>query len=174
VGRKTCFSILIGPSGSGKSYIVRKLCNQFSHGVLYFEIKEPENFAIWLAEEVGMKLAPRNLMDLALGYVSKKYVTHYDLESKSHPNKIDVVFGALEDAAIKYRRIHGKVPVIVIDGVDLVAKHDEHTIHWLLTHAKVLANDVLLKIVLVSSEGNIVPILNKYSYLNRSETLENR
>ena len=70
------------------------------------------------------------------------------------------------------KKIHGKVPVIVIDGVDLVAKHDGHTLHRLLTHAKVLANNDLLKVALVSSEGNIVPVLNEHSYMTRSIILE--
>jgi len=157
--------VIISPSGSGKSYIVTTLCNQFPYGVLYFEIKEPKMFATRLAKEIGMKM---DLMDLALGYVSEKYVSYY----KSHSSKIDVVFGALTDAAKKYKRIYGKVPVIVIDSVDLLAKQDEHTFHRLLTHAKVLANSDLLKVALVSSEGKVVPVLNKHSYMNRLDVLE--
>ena len=57
--------------------------------MLYFEIKEPETFATRLAEEIGM--APGNLIDLVLGYVSEKYVSYNDLEDKSHSSKIDVV-----------------------------------------------------------------------------------
>ena len=64
------------------------------------------------------------------------------------------------------------MPVIVIDGVDLLAKQDGRTLHRLLTHAKVLANSDLLKVALVNSEGNVVPVLNKHSYMNRSNILE--
>ena len=66
----------------------------------------------------------------------------------------------------------GQVPVLVIDGVDLLAKHNEELCCQLITNAKILANRKILNVVLVSSEGSVVPLLNKLSATNRSVICE--
>ena len=48
----THFGVILGPSGSGKTYAVRKVCNEYPHGVLYYEIKLPEAFIDGLSREV--------------------------------------------------------------------------------------------------------------------------
>ena len=37
----TRFGVILGPSGSSKTYAVCKVCNEYPHGVLYYEIKLP-------------------------------------------------------------------------------------------------------------------------------------
>ena len=58
--------------------------------------------------------------------------------------------------------------MLFIDGVDILAKHDEK----LCEAAKILANGNILKLVLVSSEGTIMPYLGKLSAVNRAEIYE--
>lgn len=52
----THFGVILGPSGSGKTYAVHKVCNEYPHGILYYEIKLPEGFIDGLSREVGMKI----------------------------------------------------------------------------------------------------------------------
>ena len=61
----------------------------------------------------------------------------------------------------------GKVPLLCIDGVDLLAKRDEKLCTTLISLAKLMANTNRLKIILISSEGAIMPFLETLSAVNR-------
>ena len=58
--------------------------------------------------------------------------------------------------------------MLVIDGVDVLAKHNKELCCQLITNAKILANRRIINVVLVSSEGSVVPLLKKLSAKNRS------
>jgi len=60
------------------------------------------------------------------------------------------------------------VPCLFIDGVDLLTKKNKKMFLQLVSYAKECANNRLLRIVMISSEGSIMPILNKTSAMNRS------
>ena len=62
--------------------------------------------------------------------------------------------------------------MLVIDGVDVLAKHNEELCCQLITNAKILPNRKTINIVLVSSEGSVVPLLKKLSATNRSVLCE--
>lgn len=62
--------------------------------------------------------------------------------------------------------------MLFIDGVDILAKHDEKLCEVLITLAKILANGNILKLVLVSREGTIMPYLGKLSAVNRAKIYE--
>ena len=162
----TRFGIVMGPSGSGKTYAVRNLCNLFPQGVLYYEVKVPGSFVEGLSKEVGMKTSPSTILDLALGYFSPRY-THYYMLPGSQVNGIGLVLEVLEKAASQFKVEFGRIPVLIIDGVDLLAKHDEELCLQLITLSKILANTNQLKVILVSSEGSIVPMLEGISATNR-------
>lgn len=83
---------------------------------------------------------------------------------------LDVVLNSLEEAAIHYQEEFGQVPVLFLDGVDLLAKHNKELCCRLITHAKVMANKGTLRTVLVSSEGTIMPLLEILSAMNRALT----
>ena len=165
---KTRFGVIIGPSGSGKTYMIRDLCNKSPEGVLYLEITQPDTFVHKLSEEIGMKTAPTTMFDLIYGFIYEKY-THYFVLPESQLLGIDMVIRVLEKAATKYTaEHHGKVPVLFLDGVDLLARHDKKLCDQLITLSKIMANNNTLKIVLVSSEGYIIPILKENSSKNRA------
>ena len=166
--KKTRFGIIIGPSGSGKTFTVTTLCNESSEGVLCFEIAEPAVFAKDLGEEAGMKTEPTNIWDLIFGYVSDRYLHYYNLKSECQLIRLDVVFKAVWDAAVEYQKNYGKVPVLFINGVDLLAKYDEEVCRHLISYSKLLANKDFIRIVLVSSEGTIVLLMKSLSAVNRA------
>ena len=148
------FGVITGPSGSGKTQAVRELCSKFPRGVLYYEVTEPNGFVRSLSQEMGMKLEPTTFLDLALSYISESYC-HYHVLPKCQLDGIDYAIGVLENAAMRYTKKYGEVPVLFIDGVDILAKRNTKLCHTLLTRAKILANGNKLKVVLVSSEGTI-------------------
>ena len=61
-----------------------------------------------------------------------------------------------------------KIPVLFLDDVDVLAKHDPSLFTTLITLAKVLANKNELKIVLISSEGTVMSLLEDLSATNRA------
>jgi len=79
---------------------------------------------------------------------------------------------SLGEAAEEYKVKHNCVPILFIDGVDLLAKHDEKMCRKLITAAKIMANSSVLKIVLISSEGSILPIIEELSARNRVHIYE--
>ena len=152
------FGVVIGPSGSGKTTAITEMCNRHPKGVLYYEIGEPKNFVNGLSKSIGLKTSPTTVLDLALGCISQSYKFYYSLP----PDQIaglDMILEVLANAATLYSRKFGEIPVLCIDGVDLLAKREEMLCEALITLAKVLANSNKLKLVLISSEGGIMPFL---------------
>ena len=166
-----CFRVVIGPSGCGKTSTVRELCNKFTKGVIYYEVDELSRFVWGLSKKLNMKTSPTNFMDLMLGYISKNY-THFHVLPEDQLAGIKVVFDAVEKEASRYKRKYGQIPTLFIDGVDLLAKDDKKLCCRLITLAKILANNKKLKVVLVSSEGTIMPLLEMLSAANRALVYE--
>jgi len=47
------FGFIIGPSGFGKTFALREVCNTNPKVVLYYEIREPTTFVAGLSKELG-------------------------------------------------------------------------------------------------------------------------
>ena len=162
------FGIMVGPMGSGKTTLVLKLCNEFPQGVLYYHAMNPEVFCKGLAEAAAMKISPSSIFDLILGYFSSDYFMYYRIsEEKQVEAAIRTIFGTLETAANKYKSEHGRTPTLFLDGMDILAKWNAYLFKQLVYEAKVLANADILTVVFVSSEGLILPLVQKMSEVSR-------
>ena len=139
-GDSTCFGVIVGPSGTGKTIAVKDLCHTYPEGVFYHEISDPKSFVLALAEEVGMKIKPLSVFDLMLEYISAKYC-HYHQIPDYPLEGIAVVLNTLREAAVEYKSRHERVPILFLDGSDILAKYDEKVFNRLLIHAKILANE---------------------------------
>ena len=161
---------MVGPTGTGKTATITRACNKFPQGVLYIEVFEPNVFDRDLAKEISMKIGPSNIVDLVLGYFSSDDFVYYHLPEEQD-KAMDVTFKVLDETATKYKEKHGKIPTLFIDGADILAKYQDelfkHTVHL----AKVLGNAEVLTTVFVSSEGSILPIVQKLSEVTRSVKL---
>ena len=60
-----------------------------------------------------------------------------------------------------------RTPVLVIDGVDLIAKSNGDLFLTPIDRAKYLVNLGVLRIVFVSSEGSVLPLVDKISSCSR-------
>ena len=134
-----------------------KFCHEHPSGVLYFQTTSEKSFVEELAKETGMKTAPRTTLDLMLGYITERY-THYYILPEDQEKGLVNVLQVLEKEALRYKKEKNEVPVLVVDGIDILAKHNEKLCYLLITIAKTLANKNHIKMILVSSEGAIVPM----------------
>jgi len=125
------------------------VCNKFPEGIVYTEIEEPGTFVRELSRALNMKVVPRTFLDVLFGYVSERYTQYHSLP-ESQLEGIDTIAKLLKKVALWYKANYGKMPILVIDGVDLLAKKDPEACASLVTHSKILPNERLL---LVSSKG---------------------
>ena len=150
---------------------VADLCNRYPQGVLYHEVREPESFVKSLARAVNMKIEGSNVIDLFLAYLRDSFVVFHKLP-ESPRQGIKYVISTVENAAVRFQKKHGKMPVLFLDGIDLVVKYDEKLFGALVTQAKGLSNRGTLRVVFVSSDGSVIPLLQKYAAINRMDTIK--
>ena len=73
-----CYGIILGPTGTGKSYLVAKVCNDHSRYVTHHMITVPSLLPHELAEKVGMKLQP-NILDILIANIAPGYSSYFTL-----------------------------------------------------------------------------------------------
>jgi archaellum biogenesis ATPase FlaH len=169
---KGLFGIVIGPSGTGKTALVRRMCNRDPKGILYFEVFDPRCIAQDLGTVVGMVQQPTSPIDLLFMYISGNSYAQYH-KIPSGELGMQYVLAGLEKQALKYKAKHDRTPVLVIDGVDLLAKRNKTMFIDLIDRAKYLANSRALRIILVSSEGSVMPLVMATSSRSRlADTVE--
>ena len=121
--KETHFGVTFGPSSSGKTSAMRELCDSHPEGVLYYEIHEPTNFVYALGQEIGMKTSPSTALDFLLSYISERH-HHYHLLPPNDHRAFDMVMEVLTCFATSYVKSRGKIPILFIDGIDILAKRD--------------------------------------------------
>jgi len=164
-GTITEFGVIFGPSGCGKSYMVKALCNEHPKGVLYLEMQPGENFAERLKREIGLN---RSIMQYFLDW----YNPNRNLNSTLALSELSSVCEVLVKGAIKYKQRCSKLPVIFIDGADILAK-EQKQFQNLVHFARVNANEHTLITVFVSSDGSVLPIVQGMgSCVNRCTLVE--
>jgi hypothetical protein len=68
--------------------------------------------------------------------------------------KLDRTLYAFIRGAEKYNAKNGRPPVLIIDSINILGKHNPNLLHWLQSIAKKYADEQTFIIVFVSSEGN--------------------
>ena len=95
---KNYLGVVIGPTGTGKSALVTSECNKHPGGVLYYNACKPQVFSKELAEAIGMKTGPSNILDLILGYFLSDVCVYYHLP-ENQLKAINLIFKNLTRAA---------------------------------------------------------------------------
>ena len=157
------FGVIIGPSGTGKTALIREICNDHPQGTLYFEALN-DDVPGSLARAIGIRTAPAapTLTEIILPKVSSRYELSVPLPS-DRKLALHLVLDILHSRAKKC----GIPTRLFIDGADFIAKYQPELYVSLLDHAKVYANSKDITIILVSSEGNVMPLIEKASSSSR-------
>ena len=160
------FGVVIGPSGTGKTAVLRKLCLRRPEGIVYYEVFDPVCFAQDLGKAAGMVLRPTGVIDFVFSYLTQNSYPQYHVIPNDESG-VAYVLDKLGEQAEKFKSKYGRQPVLVIDGVDLLAKEDKQVFLKLVDRAKFLSNSRTVKVVLVSSEGSVIPLIKKSSSRSR-------
>ena len=169
-GTEKAFGVILGPTGTGKTYVIREAHRQNPKGSLYFEIGGVRMFPWELAEATGVRIEP-TFWSLVLGRIFPSSLGYYPLPS-DYIKSLEVVIKSLAKRAAVFKEKHGRSPCLFIDGVDLLAKHNHEAFIELVEIAKSHANDGNLRIVFGCSEGHVMPLIRSTSSKTRVKVME--
>ena len=112
-------------------------------------------------------MGPKSVLDSLLRFVpGGRYVHYHQLPTTLHV-AISYVLDQVVEQALHFKAKYGFSPCLFIDGVDLLGKNNPEAFIHLVDRAKYLANRDTLRLILVSSEGSILPLLQQTSSTTR-------
>ena len=169
---KAQYAVIVGAAGTGKSTAVRKALSKLSKpkGAVYF--LPPTllfGFSSALANALGYYRP--------IGWVDRvvRLFTGETKEQEAAPpshTEPQATWQLLEPcifrSAKRYATLYGVPPVLVLDGMDLVAKEDPVFFSKIQDFAKKCADTGMLSVVLVLSEGRALPLLQSSSAITRA------
>jgi hypothetical protein len=162
------FGVVLGPSGTGRTYVTRLACSLYPSGVIYYEIYHPSFLAVNLARVVGMKLRDNaKILDVLFEKLGISALVGFYTLPEDLSEALTVVLETVAERAALYKKRHGRVVCIFIDGIDLLAKEHPQVFVGLVDLAKYYASRGSLLLVFVSSEGHIVPLMDTISSSTR-------
>ena len=174
------FGIVFGAAGTGKSNVLRHICKERYDqsqlnpkkpaGVLYVELGSDARFSHKLAEICGIPLEP-NIIEVAIAKIFPSWKRHLTLSLDNTKTALAEVFSVIEEGGLLYKKKEKKVPVLIIDGADIIAKNDMELFFGLLEWAKKCANEDTVLVVMGSSDGHVLRTVDKHSCKSRAAPL---
>ena len=137
-------------------------------GIIYIDATSTSSVPEEIGKAAGIVFTQPTLIEV-LRYKTSTFNREpvlFELPKESLAKQIDYMYimKVLESAC---HAVFKKVPVFVIDSADALAKRDEEAFACLLAHCKSLANKHVIGVLLVSSEGHVIPKLNQLSERSR-------
>jgi len=159
------YGLVCGEHGTGKSTAVRKAARKLhadgANGVVYFSVDEVSNFTADLASVIGHKT---NVVDMEESMVRALMKIIKAEEVLTWPAlKKDIKAGALQFYN-KYKR----PATLVLDNVDIIAKKDPEFLIDLQRFAKAMADEHILRVIFVSSDGTAPALMKGQSEWGRA------
>ncbi|XP_019852082.1 PREDICTED: uncharacterized protein LOC109581991 [Amphimedon queenslandica] len=169
-GTEKKFGVILGPTGTGKTHVIREAHRWHPKGSLYFETDGVPLFAKELAEATGIRIEP-TLLSVVLSKFFPSSPGYYPLPSDFIDSMVSVIRILAQRAAV-FKEKHGRSPCLFIDAVDLLAKDNHAAFVKLVEIAKKLANDGNLRIIFGCSEGHVMPLVHGTSSKTRVHVME--
>jgi hypothetical protein len=166
------YAVIVGAAGTGKSTAVRKAIVKLNKpkGAVYFLPPTLlSGFSTALAHALGYyrPIGWANRVVRFLSGETKEEAAAPPITAEPH-----ATWSALEPSLVKaaalYREKHGAPPVLVLDGMDLVAKKNPAFFLEIQDFAKKCADTGILSLVLVFSDGRALPLLQASSAITRA------
>jgi hypothetical protein len=166
------YGVVIGEHGTGKSTAVRDAIMELEEpkGVVYFSCPEVlKDFGQDMAAAVGYKFVAWDFIGGWRRRLSGVNGSEDPVPSSDEPlASYRVLRRALKKTARAYKKKHKRPLVLVIDAADRVAKKDPDFFFTLQDFAKDCADEGILRVVFVSSEGVALPMLQSSSAWSRA------
>ena len=161
----------MGPTGTGKSFATQLACKQNPFGVLYTNIVYGGELVGNFARDTGVPIKSNGLFDFIARHFSNDHIHHYKLKGVDVFEDILDIITILSKQAQLFTIKYNQMPCLFIDNTDLFAKDYPSQFPKLVSLAKEYANEGILRIVFVSSEGHILPLLRSTSAFSRSAVI---
>jgi hypothetical protein len=162
------YAVVVGSAGTGKSTALRQTVRACS-GALYLDTPTLlSSFSISLAAVVGF-YRPVGWVDSVVRLFSGESKEVCLPPASDEPQ---ATFQLLEPylfaAAAAYKAKHKRPALLVLDGMDVVAKEDQAFFLKIQDFAKKSADKRTLRVVLVFSDGHALPLLRSSSAFSRA------
>ena len=118
---------------------------------------------------MALRTSP-TIFDNMFEYILKGYKSHHTIPDNDVDGLLYVI-SQVKKSAKKYKKKYNKMPSLIIDGSDILAKWKPEAFTMLVEKAKASANEGTLRIVFVSSEGYIMPLVDGTSSRSRVENI---
>ena len=171
------FGIVFGAAGTRKSNVLRHICQERwkrdvksksnPSGVLYVELGSDARFAHKITETCGIPLEP-NIFEVVIATIIPAWKRHLTLPQNDEITALAQVFSIIEEGGLLYKKTYSKVPVLIIDGADIVAKNNRKLFDGLLEWAKKCANEDSVLVVMGSSDGHVLRYVDKQACKSRA------
>ena len=159
------YAAIVGEIGTGKSTAVRKAIRsiQGPKGVIYCLIQAENNYFTELCTALGIRITNNYFQQYVLKFIApgKGIPIVPTMPTSNDPNILwnRILKPLIETAAIKYKTIYKKQPVLVIDAADKIAKINPTFFRYLQEFAKESVDKGIIRIIFVFSDNANLPIL---------------
>ena len=128
-----------------------------------------------LAKATGLprKVDALTMEKSMLFHVNSRYQYHMTL-SQNRKEALEYVLDILKKRAALYHKNTGDRVRLIIDGCDFIAQYQPQLYTCLLDQAKVLVNEKAFTMILVSTEGDVMPLIDntKSSSFRKARVIE--
>ena len=170
------YTVIVGENGVGKTTAVKDaLCSiQGNKGAIYFLIQNPKYFSRRLSKVLNFRISTFSVFDSILlksEYTVDPVLDHEPLATWN------LMQPALEEAARIYKKKYKQIVSLILDGVDNLAKYDVNSgglsiLEEMQMFAKNMADQRLLNVMFVTSDGLAISVLSKSSAISRAALFE--
>jgi len=163
------YYLITGEHGTGKTTAIKQACRNVGSGVIYMEVPEYiANFALVFANATGFESRVSGFFPwLNQQIFGEKMIVSVDLANQGNWMPI---YNKFKETAKWYEAKHGKVPVLVIDNVNEIAKQNPEMLQVLQNGAKSAIDNQHFVTVFVASDGTAPEQLTGRSAFSRGDT----
>jgi Cdc6-like AAA superfamily ATPase len=159
------YRLIVGEDGTGKSTLVALALERLGEtkGVVYIET--------WILDALGSSFNFANAMKKALGLkpnpIDNPRIWTEPFWVTAEANGLQALtvhdgWEIFSDFAAKYKQEHGKIPVLIIDNADRLAKSKPEILDALQDYAKEATDERTATVVFVSGEGFLPRMRGKF------------
>ncbi|CAF1266341.1 unnamed protein product [Adineta steineri] len=160
------YYIVVGDHGTGKTTLIRQAARKAGGGVIYVDVpSNVEKFGASFARAIRFNF--KEHLRLSTWIESKMFGSPPDEGKEASWERVLLSF---RKYAHHYRKKHGRVPVLIFDNCDSLAKKDQKMLEALQDSAKIAIDDSQWITVFVASIGETPEQMEGRSSITRASS----